>query len=202
MPMPPSSTTAIDWDRVAAWTELVLAGDLAPVAAVFRTHASDPPELTWSPGAERMVAPPLAFLASAWDELTRDAPLPHIRQIDPFRLRPALGHIMLIEPVEDGRDFRYRLYGSIIAGISKLDMTGRFASEHPASPHVTELSIATYRAQLRRPEPVYMTRNPQGAKHTRRWQRLALPFVDDSGRIARFLCGTVAVGFDGRMLEG
>ena len=87
---------------------------------------------------------------------------------------------MLLDLVEGGRDFRYRLYGSMIASISGFDMTGKLLSEHPASPYVAEFALASYRAAVQRREPVFRERHPVGAPYSSaaqaRWMRVQASF--------------------------
>jgi len=80
-------------------------------------------------------------------------------------------------------------------------MTGKLLSQHPASPYVTEFAIASYRAALQRRDPLYTERSPLDAARTRRWQRIALPLVDDTGAVVRFLAGTAPIDRDGRALR-
>jgi hypothetical protein len=148
-----------------------------------------------------MTAPQLRFLRDHWSRLADGGAPPHYRQIDPLAMRPALGYVMLLDAVEGGRDFRYRLYGSLIARVSNLDMTGRLLSDHTASPYVTELGLAVNRAALQRRLPIYTERTPAAAERTIRWQRLALPLVDDAGTVTRLLAGTVPVARDGRIIR-
>jgi hypothetical protein len=108
---------------------------------------------------------------------------------------------MLLDAVGEGHDFRYRLYGSIIASISGFDMTGKLLSEHPSSPYATEFGIATSRAALRRRQPIYTVRSPVGAEQTSSWQRVVLPLVDDSGTVVRLLSGTAPIARDGRVIR-
>ncbi|MBI1777868.1 MAG: PAS domain-containing protein [Proteobacteria bacterium] len=192
---------ALDWERIENWTASVVEEDLLAIGKVFMAAGADQPEVVWNPAARDLDAPPLSFLLRRWSSLA-DGGLPHLRQIDPVELRPALGYIMLLDAIDGGRDFRYRLYGSKIAHISNLDMTGRLLSEHPASAYVAEFGIAVYRAALIRRAPVYSTRRPTMAEFTARWQRLALPLVDDSGAVVRILAATVAIGGDGNMIHG
>lgn len=195
----------LDWARIAEWTGHIVAGDLRPIAHAFAMHDAAPPELIWSPRADQMAVPPLRFLAAHWATLTDGATLPSVRRIDALELGPALGYLMLLDPIEptqDGaRDFRYRLYGSTVAAISRLDMTGRLLSQHPASAYVGEFGMAAYRAAMVRRQPLYTTRNPVGAEETARWLRLTLPFVDAHGTVIRLLAGTVAGRADGRMVR-
>jgi len=192
----------LDWSRIDAWTALILANDIAPVVAVFQQHGAGTPEIVCDPPMEEMPVGPLRFLATHWRALAGNGVLPHIREIDPFKLRPALGYLMVLDPLDGGRDFRYRLYGSAIARISGLDMTKRKMSEHPASSYVSEFSIAIYRASLILRAPIYSTRHPVGAELTMLWHRLSLPFADDAGAPTRILAGTMAIDSAGRMVKG
>ena len=190
----------LDWARIADWTQRIIDGDLVPIARVFADHGAAAPEITWDPAPDQPSAPPLRFLLEHWGAVTRGIELPLARKINPFELAPALGYVMKLEPVEGGRDFRYRLYGSRLIRISGFDMTGKVLSEHPASGCAIEFAIAVYRAAMRRRHPLYTTRHPLGAKFTRRWHRLVLPYADASGSVTRLLCGTVAIGADGRVM--
>jgi hypothetical protein len=109
-----------------------------------------------------------------------------------------LGRIALLDAVDGGRDFHYRLYGTILARISRFDMTGRLVSQFPASVYAAEFTLAAYRAIVRRRQPLYTERAPVGAEETATWQRIVLPLVDDTGAVARLIAATVAVRGDGR----
>jgi hypothetical protein len=157
--------------------------------------------LAWNPAAEQFDADSLRFLTAYWHGLAGTGELPHLKQIDPIALRPALGYVMLLDPVKGGRDFRYRLYGSQIASVSGFDMTGKLLSEHPAKSYVTEFGLASYRAMVQRGEPVYTERHTVDAVQATRWQRIALPLVGDDGTITRILAGTAPIARDGRTLR-
>ncbi len=190
----------LNWPRIDEWTSLVLGDDIAAIAAVFQQHGAGTPEAVRNPTPEQIPPGPLRFLAMHWQTIAAGS-LPHLSEIDPFKLRPALGYLMVLEPIEGGCDFRYRLYGSAIARISGFDMTARRASEHPASAYVSEFGIAVYRATLTARMPIYTTRRPVGAELAMRWHRLTLPFVDDSGTPARILAGTAAIDPGGRLVK-
>jgi hypothetical protein len=193
--------TTLDWDRIARWTADIVAGDITAITATFAGYGAAAPGMAWNPPAAQFDAAALRFLTTYWRGLAGPDTLPHLKQIDPLALRPALGYVMLLDLVENGRDFRYRVYGSIVASVSGFDMTGKLLSEHPASPYVTEFALAGYRAAVQRREPVYTERHPVGAVHTTRWQRVALPLVGDDGTVARILAGTAPLASDGRTLR-
>ncbi len=191
---------AFDWARVSDWTQRIIAGDLEPIEREFARHGAQAPEIVWEPQPDQLDAPPLRFLLEHWTRLTHGIGLALARTINPFELEPALGYIMLLEPIEGGRDFRYRLYGSRLAELSGFDMTRRRLSDHPVSAYAAEFGVAVYRAAMRQRRPLYSTRNPVGAKFARRWHRLVLPYADPSGAVTRLLCGTVAIGADGKVI--
>lgn len=188
-----------DWTRIEDWTALLLADQPQAIQRVFVEAGADAPEVVWNPTADQVPTRPLKFLATRWSG--RDAALPATASIDALELQPALGHIILLDPLDGGRDFRVRLFGSAIAGISGFDLGGRRLSEHPASGYVVEFTVAATRAALRRRLPLFSSRRPVGAQDTRRWLRLAIPFAGDDGTVTRLLVGTVALRNDGRIYE-
>lgn len=193
--------TAVDWDRVATWTADIVAGEFGTIQPVFEAQTGRTPTVILAPAAEQVMVPPLRFLLDYWSALPAAGDLPGYRQIDALDMRPALGYVTLIDVVDGGRDFRYRLYGSVIARISDLDVTGRLMSDFPASAYVVEFALAVTRAALQRRLPIYTERTPALAENTARWQRLLLPLVDDAGDVTRFLAGTVPIGRDGRVIR-
>ena len=88
----------------------------------------------------------LRFLMAYWSGLASNASIPLTSQIDPIEMRPSLGYAMLLEVVDGGRDFRYRVFGTEIAAVSEFDMTGHLLSEHRASAYIVEFALAVYRA--------------------------------------------------------
>jgi hypothetical protein len=194
------SSGAVHWDRIASLTERLVAGDVSGIEAAFAAFMPQPPVVRWSPELADLTTRPLRVVLEYWSGLARHGALPHYRQVDPAEMRNALGYVMLVDAVDGGRDFRYRLYGSIIARISGADMTGRLLSWHHASPYVAEFAIAVYRAAALRRRPIYTERTPVLAERTTRWQRLALPLRDDSDEVARFLAVTVPLSREGRVI--
>ena len=195
------AATSVDWKRIADWAAAVVAGDAEPIAAEFARAGGAAPELMWDPPLDSLPEGPLRALAAHWNSLRGNlGVLPHLRQIDPVYLRPALGYVVLLDAIDGGRDFRYRLFGSAIAGVSGFDMTGRLASELPVSPHVAEFVVALHRAVVARRAPLYAARWPIGALKTVSWQRIALPLVDDDNAVVRLVGGVTPVAYAGRLI--
>lgn len=191
----------IDWSRVAKWSSQLAAGDASEMRATMRHHYGYEPTVAWNPAPDDMAVEKLGFLLQYWKGLRRGSNLPRTSDIDPLEMRLALGHVMLIDCIDGGRDFRYRLYGSLLVGVSGFDMTGRLLSNHGASVWVIEFSLATYRAALLRQEPVFTSRSPIGAQYTSQWHRVAMPLVDETGAVVRFLAATVPLARSGGIVS-
>lgn len=186
--------------RIATWSDDIVEGNIKRVRALFQSHGSDLSALVWDP-PERSLPPMLAELHQIWRSLAAPGQLPHHAQVTPFAVRPALGYLALMDPVDGGTEFRYRLYGSLLAAISGFDLTGRLQSEAPVSAHVRELTIALDRAVYRQARPLYSCRRPMGARRVTAWHRLCLPLVNDSGAIARLLVANVPISATGHVLR-
>jgi hypothetical protein len=193
---------SLDWSTAAEWTACIAEDCLEPIRDVFRKEGAQGPVVIWDPRASDMEAPPLATLIEYWWSLRVDDALPRADRIDPLGMRRALGYVMLVDAVESGRDFRYRLYGSAVAAVSGFDMTGRLLSEHAASAYILEFSLALYRATIQRRRPVFCHYAPAGTLLTAQWHRVALPMTDRSGAVVRLLAGAVPLARDGRIVAG
>ena len=191
---------SIDWSMADEWTTYIVKDRIDPIRDVFRKEGAEGPVVTWDPVAGDMVAEPLQALLEYWSTLRQTEALPRAELIDPLAMRRALGYVMLVDVVESGRDFRYRLFGSAIAAVSGFDMTGRLLSEHQASAYLREFSMALYRAAVLRQQAVFSQYALAGTTLTAQWHRVALPLADKSGAIIRLLAGTVPLGRDGRIV--
>jgi hypothetical protein len=181
-------------------TNLIAAEEVRDIARVFAMDGLSAPVVRWCTQESDFLVEPLRFLLAYWSTLRGNHAVPHYRSIDPAAMRPVLGFLMVLETIESGRDFRYRLFGSSIARVSGFDMTGRPMSAHPASPYATEFAIASTVASVQGGLPLYTERQPVRAEKTMRWPRLTLPLRDDSNRIVRVLGGTVPLDRDGRIV--
>ena len=186
---------------VERWTHLILAGELDDIRAAFAERGAAGPEIAWSPDASSLPSPQLRFLLNYWRERAAARPAPRIHDIDPVDMRPALGFIVLADVLDGGEDFRFRLYGSVVASVSGFDLTGKRLSEHPAPDYVSSFYLALYRAAYRRGEPVSTSHRPPLAVHTRVWHRLMLPLASETGAIVRFLSGNVPIRSNGEPVQ-
>jgi hypothetical protein len=188
----------LDWPRVERWTAAIVAGDTAELREVFAAAGARGPELRWNPSVESLATPQHRFLLRYWSDLRGERRLPHRREIDPMEMRPALGYVHLLETVEGGQDFRYRVFGSVVAAVSGFDLTGHLASHLRASSYIVEFHLAALRAAQRRGDVLLSEHGPPAAVYTSTWHRLILPLGDDGGEVARLLAGTVPMTHDGK----
>ncbi len=195
----PAAST--DWLRVERWHQDLLAGKLERIRAVFAANGLGGFEFTRSPVPEMLQAPANRFLLEYWlGQCGADGSLPPVGAVDPIQLAPALGRLLVVEPVDGGADFRYRLFGSKIASFINAEMTGKLLSHHPVGPEMICFGIALYRTLMERPAPVLTTFVPVIANYAR-WERLALPFIGKDGTVRRFVVGNIPFGLDGRELQ-
>jgi hypothetical protein len=113
--------------------------------------------------------------------------MPLRRDLDVLELRPWLGNLMLIDVLEDGRDFRYRLYGSILAQYYGRDLTGK-TTEH-VRPEARDLVRQEYRTVLASREPAVVLRDRQVNLRTMRVAKLVLPLSTDGAALDMLLVG-------------
>ncbi len=182
----------MDRTVVEIMTRAALDGDPEPIQQLFVNHGLAPPVICWQPAADALAVPELASLRGFWDTARAgaDGGLPGPARIDPFALKPAPGNLMVLDVLDDGWDYRYRLYGTKIRDRAKRDYTGMRTSELLAGPWITSFCIAMYRAVLARPACLYTENAPPPDVETTCWHRLILPF-GEGGAVTRLLVGNV-----------
>ena len=187
----------LDWDRVSRWTSAILDDDNEPISMEFMRAGTERPQCHWNVEPHKLAHVPLSFLLRHWLTLKDRGGLPRADQIDALDLAPSLGFIMLLDPVAEGHDFRYRLYGTAIAIASGADMSGKLVSSLPAAAHVIEFEIAAARAALMKQAPLYSTRKSMNEQRVTRWERIHLPLANERGAVVRLIVAAVPVGLDG-----
>src|SRR5688572_6123690 len=176
-----------DRATIDALTEAILAERSDALLPHFEPHGLKPPSFRWNPSDGNLFEAPLKILHGWWRAQRAAGGIPPIDAADPSALSDALGYLMLLDVLDNGWDYRYRLYGTEIAKRAKRDYTGMRTSELQVVSPIPTFYIACYRAVLVRPQPL-MTRNqtPNDVATTS-WTRLVLPLRGPEDNIACFL---------------
>lgn len=124
-------------------------------------------------------------LYALWCERRGTAKMPSWSRFDPIELRRWLGNLNLLDVVDNGRDFRYRVHGTTIAAKVGTDMTGRCVSEWQ-EPFRSE-AFSTYRHIVTTAAP-HLVRDCEslGDYHFLHF-RLVLPLSDNGQTVDRIL---------------
>ncbi|MEQ8440775.1 MAG: PAS domain-containing protein [Alphaproteobacteria bacterium] len=188
----------ITFQETLAEAERLSGGDRSTVEEWFTSTGISKPVVIWEPSREELVTNPIVFLYDYWHarKATNEIAM-RSSDVDPSDLVPALGYIMLLDILEDGRDFRYRLFGSKIAEIANFDSTGLRISETKAHPLMKAFFSTIYQAVLIRPCPIYTEHNPPPDRAFATWHRIVLPLHDGTGKLDRFLVGNVPTPYHG-----
>ncbi len=162
----------------------------ASVETLFRSHGLEQPHLLWDPSPDEIPVDVLRKLLLHWQGLRQGDGLPNMSRIDPVEFRSMLPHINLLEVIDGGRDFRYRVFSTTLADRLDVEFTGRLISEVGlfSAPFFT----LTYRESLARRLPLLTVHTPPQEISVSQWTRLVLPLQDDAGEVARFITGAHA----------
>jgi hypothetical protein len=158
------------------------------------------PYVKEDPEAGEVSDPRLVRLLGHWQGLTAalaSGELPPVAAIDPLQLGFILGWLMIMDPIDGGADFRYRLYGSNIAATTGRDLTDLKVSD--SFRNFADWTIEVYRTVLSHRRPVLTRHSPRRYVRVDQWERLVLPFGAEDGSVGRLLVGAVIIG---KKLEG
>ncbi len=165
--------------NAAFWSSI--GSRLASLSMPSADDPSDPAALhsesSWLDDATQLGDPMLAQLMAYWRASRRAAAMPPAEAIDPFALRFALGHLVLLEPTQEGADFKVRLYGTQLASRVGYDLTGKLLSsiEDPYVRRGTEQAAARVLFAAR---PLLVLRRRRLANRSVDYTCLFLPFGD------------------------
>jgi hypothetical protein len=128
----------------------------------------------------------LHALEQHWQSRAVGGALPGKDIVDPLALRPWLGQLLLVDVLNSGRDFAYRLYGTNVAETFGEDMTGRSPQGFP--PHHVQIIVEPYRAvasdgRPRRTAHIMTIRDRKFAA----WERIILPIAGTDAKVAQLL---------------
>lgn len=141
--------------------------------------------------ARALEGTPLADLHAYWTAKRGARFAPARADIDPVEIPRLLPHLMLIDVIEGGARFRYRLAGTEIENRFGCPMVGRRIDELMRGRYA-EYVLSLYRELLTRRRPIYSEsgygRQEDSLLYTR---RLMLPLSSDGASVDMVLAGQI-----------
>lgn len=171
-------------DCLWAISKLFAEENYDPVNKIMSELNSKIIDITWNPSSAHLNSSNLSFVLNWWKKNCFENSLPNPSVINPEELTPALGKIAILEPIDNGRDFKYRLYGSKIVPELFKDLTGQYITDI-WTPLRTYFLI-NYRAVLMRRQVLFSVHKPHISLDFKQWKRLILPF-GMNGKITRLM---------------
>lgn len=169
----------------------VASGSYGSIKRMFSAEGIREPDLIWDPSEAHLSSPQHRFMLTYWRGLKHGLKYPLQTALRPEEMGPVLGSLILLDVIEEGWDFRYRLHGSLIADRFGVDLTGLRTSEYPFETWANFFLIK-YRAILATGRPLYSSHWAPSQIAATHWERLTLPLEDGSGAITRLLIAVVA----------
>lgn len=143
--------------------------------------------------ADKNLPAQLAALLALWDQRRAGRVMPARRELSVEDLKPWLGHLILLDVLEDGADFRYRLYGSRLVDRFGADWTGITVSLLPPAGRAAVL--AEYRSAWQSRRPRLIRDNRIVGQEECRFAELVLPLSDDGANANMLLAGVYPAAF-------
>ena len=119
-----------------------------------------------------------------WRGKCREGALPSRADLDPTEILPALlPHVFLVDVVDGGRDFRYRLVGTHIVESVGFEYTGRLVSEFMRG-REEEMQARDYHRLVESREPQHVICNMVAfGRDYMRFERVVCPLSSDGEAI-------------------
>jgi hypothetical protein len=156
-------------------------------AAIPRTCVVPTTDIAEFLAAGRKMLPELAALYRLWEarRAARLAPARHDLSLED--LKPWLGHLLVIDVIDRGADFVYRVYGTAIGTFFGNDLTGKRLSEVDLA--TQEIVGQEYRAVVAIRRPTYTVRSPRTFREDTLIARANLPLSHGGQAVDQLLVG-------------
>jgi hypothetical protein len=141
----------------------------------------------------------LIDLYRLWQSKCRNGRLPARADFTVDDLRPLMGRIAILDVVDGGADFRFRLYGSDIARAYRGEMTGKSVREY--RPHFYAKIAPGYQDVVATRKPRYDEMQVDDEMMLYRWERLVLPLASDGTTIDMILVASITLEYQRRGAE-
>jgi len=138
----------------------------------------------------RFETAPCVFLRAYWERKRAGRTMPARADVSPSEIRDHLGWVMILDVLDDGRDFRYRLIGTLVTQYFSTDATGKTVRDAFAvnGGDVAERVNAIFHA-VARDKAVMRTAGDAGwlAKGMEEFEAIYLPLSDDGHNVTHIL---------------
>lgn len=134
----------------------------------------------------------LTKLRETWEHKCAGRAMPPRRDFEIDDLRSWLGRLLLLEVVDGGRDFRYRVYGSSLTAYLGAERNGQTVGTLP--PEIRDSVMAEYRFVVTTRRPHLVTSNRLVGATERRLTKLILPLSEEGRTVNMLLAGVEADG--------
>lgn len=143
-------------------------------------------------GKDRMlpksdIPEPLAGLLALWEERRRARRMPTRADLPTEDLRPWLGHLILLDVLANGADFRYRVYGTRLVDTFGVERTGATVGMLPAE--TRGLALAEYATAYHEGRPRFVCFHRTIGTDSLPVAKLILPLSDDGQTANMLLAG-------------
>lgn len=126
----------------------------------------------------------LAGFLALWHRKTDGSKLPARAAFSMDDLRPFMGRIGILDVLEKGNDFRFRVYGSNIAAAYRGEMTGKSVRDY--RPNFRDAIVPGYRRCFETREPQYDVLELDDDLMFYNWERVVVPLSAD-GHVVNML---------------
>jgi len=127
----------------------------------------------------------IATLLSLWNSKRAGREMPARADFAMGDLLPWLGHLMLLDVIDGGADFRFVLYGTQLVEIFGFDLTGLTVRE--ALPRIGPEPLKEYLRVCATRAPDYVARRSPAEKEYVTMTKIALPLSSDGRTIDKIL---------------
>jgi hypothetical protein len=143
---------------------------------------------------ERPVARSIEALVEYWQSKCAGRPMPRRADIDPVEIPAHLADVMLIDVLDGGADFRYRLVGTRIVQAMARDATSRRISElHGGQPGIFAKVRSLYLRPVLLKRPIFVRGHIfwLPTRDGRQFEAGYLPLSDDGDNVNILLAESV-----------
>ena len=146
--------------------------------------------------------PHLNKCLETWHRWREDRPAPTWNDVTLYTLPPlVLPFSVVLDVIDDGKDFRYRYWGSGLTTLFGRDDTGRLVSELPVQQSV-ELRLIQLRTVLDQIAPVAFETDFEKLENLSAPKtNLRMPIMDKPGKVTKILCHSSTASFDSAIVK-